>query len=172
MRKHLAVASLVVCLGAPALAADATGDWFVEDKAAVIRVTPCGNAMCGHIAWHKGPPGTDKNNPDPSKRNRPILGLPIILGMKPAAGRPNRWEGEIYNGQEGKTYSGSITLISDNTLRIEGCVLGFLCGGQNWARAKCDEAPAAGGGRPAAPGGSRPPSAAPPAVTACRVVGP
>jgi len=162
MLKYWFVASLVVCLGAPAVAAEATGDWFVENKGAVIRVGPCGGAMCGHIAWTKGPPGTDKNNPDPAKRSRPIIGLPIILNMKPTAGRANRWEGEIYNAEEGKIYSGSITLVSENTLRIEGCVLGILCGGQNWARAKCDEPPAPPPGRPATP--------AP--LSSCRVVGP
>jgi len=33
-------------------------------------------------------------------------------------------------------------LKGDDTLRIEGCVLGFLCGGQDWTRTKM-EAPAA-----------------------------
>jgi uncharacterized protein (DUF2147 family) len=166
MRKPLALASIIAFLGGPAFAADPSGDWFVADKTAVIRVAPCGNAMCGHIAWTKGPPGTDRNNPDPAKRNRPIVGLPIILSMKPASA--NRWEGEIYNAQEGKIYSGSISLVNDATLRIEGCVLGFLCGGQNWSRAKCEEArpgTAATGGRPATP-------APAPALTSCREAAP
>ena len=67
--------------------------------------------------------------------------------MKAAAAK-NRYEGEIYNGEEGKIYTGSIQLVNDMTLRIEGCVLGFLCGGQNWTRAKCDE-PAAPAAAPA-----------------------
>ena len=95
--------------------------------------------MCGYIVWTKNAPAgaTDKNNPDPAKRNRPVIGLQMIT-MKAAAAK-NRYEGEIYNGEEGKVYTGSIQLVNDMTLRIEGCVLGFLCGGQNWTRAKCDE---------------------------------
>jgi uncharacterized protein (DUF2147 family) len=132
--------SIVAVLGlsGPALAAEPVGDWLVADKMAVIRVTPCGEAFCGNLAWTKGPPGTDQNNPDPAKRSRSVIGMPILLDMKPAGA--NRWEGEIYNANDGKVYSGSIALSNDNVLRIEGCVLGFLCGGQNWSRAKCEEA--------------------------------
>jgi uncharacterized protein (DUF2147 family) len=133
----------------PAVAADPRGDWLVNDKTAVIRIAPCGSALCGHIAWVTKPGGTDTNNPDPAKRNRPILGLPILLSMEP---RGTRWEGEVYNAKDGKTYSSNIALRSDNVLRIEGCVLGFLCGGEEWTRVKCEEVPpgaAAGGARPA-----------------------
>jgi uncharacterized protein (DUF2147 family) len=178
MRKAWPVAFVVTCLTSSAFAADVTGDWLVDDKSTVIRVQPCGAAMCGYIAWGKGPPGgTDKNNPDPAKKNRPLLGMPIILDMKSAGA--NRYQGEIYNAKDGKIYSGSISLVNDKTLRIEGCVLGFLCGGENWARAKCDEAPPAGapGARPGAPpAGARPgPAAASspiPVLTSCRAVGP
>jgi hypothetical protein len=44
-------------------------------------------------------------------------------------------------------------------------VLGFLCGGENWTRAKCEEAVRA----PPAGGGARPPTRV---VTACREVAP
>ena len=46
----------------------------------------------------------------------------------------NQWEGQIYNSEDGNTYSASITLSDPNTLRVQGCVLGFLCGGENWTR--------------------------------------
>src|SRR5262245_43647545 len=133
-------------LSSPAFAAPApaapepVGDWLVADKVAVVRVAPCTPgqpALCGHIVWTKGPAGTDKNNPDPAKRSRSVIGLPTILNMKPTT--PNKWEGEIYNAEDGKTYSGNISLVNENVLRIEGCVLGFLCGGQNWTRTKCED---------------------------------
>ena len=139
MRKAWLAALALVGVSNPALAADPNGDWLVAEKSAVIRIVPCGDALCGNIAWTKGPAGNDKNNPEPAKRNRPVLGLTILQNMKPAGA--NRWEGEIYNAKDGNTYSGSIALAGDNTLRIEGCVLGFLCGGQDWTRAKCDQAP-------------------------------
>jgi uncharacterized protein (DUF2147 family) len=118
--------------GAPALAADPSGNWLVADKTAVIRIAPCAEAYCGTIAW-TSQPGTDEHNPDPSKRDRPIEGTQILLAMKPAGG--NRWDGEIYNPENGKTYSGHIILVNPDLLRVEGCLL-FFCGGENWTRSR------------------------------------
>jgi len=143
MRKSSLAAMALAGLASPALAADPTGDWMVADKVAVIRVAACGQALCGHIVWVKGPASPDRHNPDPAKRNRSTLGLKTVIDMKPT--RSNRWEGEIYNAEDGKTYQGNISLVSANVLRIEGCLLGFLCGGQNWTRAKCNGAPATAG---------------------------
>ena len=109
-----------------------SGNWLVKDQTAVIRIAPCADALCGTIAW-TSQPGLDENNPDPGKRDRPIVGTQIIVGMKPAGG--NRWDGEIYNPENGKTYSGHIILLSPDVLRIEGCLLIF-CGGENWTRSR------------------------------------
>lgn len=114
-----------------ALAAGAEGEWWVHDQEARIRIANCGGAMWGVISW-ESKPGLDTNNPDPAKRGKPMLGVPIILGMKPAG--ENKWSGSIYNSAFGQTISGSITLQSDDMLRITGCMLGFLCGGENWTR--------------------------------------
>src|SRR5262245_64500004 len=105
-------AAALTALTSPALAAEPTGDWLVAEKTAVIRVSPCGSALCGHIVWTKGPAGTDRNNPDPAKRSRSIIGLETLVHMKPAGA--NKWEGEIYNAQDGKIYSGNISLAGDN----------------------------------------------------------
>src|SRR5512145_2104122 len=108
----------LIALSSPALANDAHGTWLVKDKTAVVKVDTCEQGLCGTIGWSQTP-GTDKNNPDPKLRDRDILGVPIFT-MKPAG--PNKWEGEIYNAENGKTYSGSVTLTGPNTLQIEGCV--------------------------------------------------
>ncbi len=133
----LALAFLVA--GAAMAQADPTGEWVVADGFARIRVVGCGDRMWGVVSWEEKPE-TDKNNPDPSKRSRPTLGMPVLLGMK--ATQRNRWEGEIYNSQDGRTYSASISLSNPDTLRVQGCVLGFLCGGENWPRAKLASPPA------------------------------
>ena len=169
MRKSWIAAMILVGLSSPALAIDPTGDWLVAEKLAVVRVAPCGPAFCGHIAWTKGPPRTDKNNPDPAKRSRSVIGMETLLNMKPTGS--NRWEGEIYNAEDGKIYSGNISLVSDNVLRIEGCVLGFLCGGQNWTRAKCEDAPAAPPGGRGATASQPPPQPQPPPLS-CREAAP
>jgi len=139
----------LIALSSPALANDAHGTWLVKDKTAVVKVDTCEQGLCGTIGWSQTP-GTDKNNPDPKLKDRDIIGMPIFT-MKPAG--PNKWEGEIYNAENGKTYSGSVTLAGPNTLKIEGCVARILCGSQAWTRTTCDQS-----GPTAAKQAKRPPA--------------
>ncbi len=119
---------------APAFAADPTGDWKVEDGVAHVRIAECGGSMWGAISWEQTPGMTDKNNPDATKKARPTLGHAMVLDMKPNAAK-DKWSGQIYNAKDGKFYKSSIKLgDTTNELEVEGCVLGFLCGGQTWAR--------------------------------------
>lgn len=130
----------------PALAADPAGEWEVEGGFAHVRIENCGGAMWGAVSWEKAPGGIDNKNPDTRLRGRPVLGMPILIGMKPVR---DRWEGDIYNSEDGKTYSANIRLSNPDTLRIEGCVLSIFCGSQNWtkvptpARAAADTRPGA-----------------------------
>src|SRR5882757_2655199 len=128
----------IICSGfilaaGPALAADPTGDWRVADGVANIRVAQCNGNMWGVVAWEKTPGGRDKNNPDVSKQSRPTLGMPILIDMKKKAG-VDQWEGQVYNAKDGQFYSSTIKPVGSDQLEIQGCVLGFLCGGETWAR--------------------------------------
>src|ERR1700736_3976724 len=118
---------------APALAADPTGEWRVEDGVANIRVAECNGSIWGAVAWEKKPGGRDKNNPDVSKQNRPTLGMPILIDMKKKPS-VDQWEGQVYNATHGQLYSSTIKPDGPDQLEIQGCVLGFLCGGETWTR--------------------------------------
>jgi uncharacterized protein (DUF2147 family) len=134
MRYKGFLAALLMAVASPAFAAEPIGEWLVEDGVARVRVEKCTDRYWGVISWEKNPGGQDTNNPDPSKRTRPTLGMPILLGMATVS-EPNTWEGEIYNSRNGKTYSARIMLKQPDVLRVEGCLVGgFLCGGQNWTR--------------------------------------
>ena len=118
---------------ASALAADPTGDWKVADGVANIRVAECNGSMWGVVAWEKVPGGHDIHNPDASKRSRPTLGMPILIDMKKKPST-DQWEGQVYNGKDGQLYSSTIKPVGSDQLEIQGCVLGFLCGGETWTR--------------------------------------
>lgn len=130
-RLLLAVACQTVVMGS-AWAAEPVGEWVVEDGSARIAIDNCDNHLWGIISWEKGPPGKDTENPDPALKSRPTMGMPILLGMEKK--KANDWEGEIYNSDNGKTYSSTVSLKGPNTLHVQGCVLGFLCGSQDWTR--------------------------------------
>ena len=126
----------------PAFAADPMGTWYTGDKDSQVRIANCGGALCGSIVWLKVPndpatgrPKTDKNNADASKQGRPLIGVQIVLGMRPS-GTPNQWSGSVYNASDGKTYTGSFTMTGDNTAELKGCVMSVICKSQTWTRAK------------------------------------
>jgi uncharacterized protein (DUF2147 family) len=133
-----AVAALAAA--SPAVAADPNGTWLTEPGTSRIRIADCGGALCGTIVWLRDPidPETqkqrlDKFNADASRRTRPLMGTTIVIGMKPAGAE--KWSGQVYNAEDGKTYTGSITMQGANALKLEGCALGgFLCKGQTWTR--------------------------------------
>jgi uncharacterized protein (DUF2147 family) len=133
MRTTIFLGALTAMTTASALAADPTGDWRVADGVAHIRVAECNGSVWGAVIWEKEPGGLDVHNPDASKRSRPTLGMPILIDMKKKPGA-DQWEGEVYNANDGKTYSSTIKPIGSDKLEIQGCVLGFLCGGETWTR--------------------------------------
>jgi uncharacterized protein (DUF2147 family) len=58
---------------------------------------------------------------------------PLILrsAVKTA---PNHWKGELFNPENGKLYSGEITLDNPNQLTLTGCLIAFLCQSETWTR--------------------------------------
>ena len=108
------------------------GEWLVKDKTATIRMVACDGLFWGAISWEKTP-GLDEFNPDKTKQTLPMQGLPILRALRP--GTDDGWHGEIYNADNGKLYRGTIRVVSENTLKITGCLLeGYLCGSERWQR--------------------------------------
>src|SRR5579864_8708456 len=101
------------------LALDPTGEWQTEKGDAHIRIVDCGGKLWGVVSWAKIT-GFDIHNPDPSMRSRPTLGMPVLLNMKPGDDA-GRWEGEVYNAKNGRTYDASIEIQSADKLHVEGC---------------------------------------------------
>ncbi|MEP9353423.1 DUF2147 domain-containing protein [Xanthobacter sp. KR7-65] len=129
----LAVAGL---FSAPLLAADATGLWLTPVDGGQIEITRCGANLCGAIVTSKdieaNPGLTDVKNSDAGLRGRKLKGLTILTGF---SGGPKEWTGgKVYNADDGKTYSGTITLENDTTLKLRGCVIYPLCETQTWTR--------------------------------------
>src|ERR1700684_4025742 len=121
----IVLSTIALAPSGPARAADALGTWYTADKDSEVRISNCGGALCGALVWLKEPidpatgrPKTDKNNADPSKQSRPLLGIGIVLGMKPS-GTPDQWSGDVYNASDGKTYSGSFTMTGPETAAVK-----------------------------------------------------
>lgn len=131
-----AVASSVLFCAATA-SADPKGLWLAQDGARV-RVASCGAMLCATIAKPKSPvdpetgqPWTDKNNPDPASRGRPLVGIAVLYSLVPDG--PGKWSGRLYNIDNGNSYTGHLLELDARTIRVEGCAIG-ICGGQNMTR--------------------------------------
>lgn len=134
MRASAATAFVAFLLAsAPAWAADPIGVWTRSSGSSRIRIEACGQALCGTVVWEKNP-RKDIYNPDPARRDDPVTGRRILLGMKPT-GTPDQWKGEVYNAEDGKTYTGYVSLQADGKLKLQGCVLGgLICKSDLWSR--------------------------------------
>jgi uncharacterized protein (DUF2147 family) len=136
--------AIVLLTSTAAIAADPTGTWYTAANRAQVRIGHCaGSSLCGGIVTLKEPndpqtgkPKTDVNNSDQAKRNRPLIGVRIVLDLKPT-GTPDQWQGEVYNADDGRTYRGYLTMTGANTLELKGCVLGgLICKFETWTRAR------------------------------------
>jgi uncharacterized protein (DUF2147 family) len=130
----LAAGALFGSSGAYAQTAeDAFGTWRHPENGSLINVYQCGGGLCAKVAKVADPSRKDDKNPDPKLRNRPVVGVVIMSGAKKSG--PKSWSGRLYNTQDGQTYSGTVTVVSKNTLKLEGCVMGgLICQGPTWTR--------------------------------------
>jgi uncharacterized protein (DUF2147 family) len=100
-----------------ARSASPIGRWIVDDEDRRVQIAPCGKSLCGVISAAK-PDAVDRFNPDPDQRSRTIVNLPVLIDMTQT--ESNRWEGQIYNTKDGRTYFGKISLRGANLLEVEG----------------------------------------------------
>ena len=123
---------MVILLAAALLASapSCSGDWLTADQSAVVHIGPCGASLCGRIVrvLAAGAPASDVNNPDRGLRSRPLAGVAVLSGFTSAGSG-----GRAYDPKSGRSYSASLHLNADGTLRVTGCVA-FICRSQVWTR--------------------------------------
>ena len=122
-------------------AADPIGLWLTSDGEAKIRITRCEKGICGTIVWLKEPndsdgkPKTDRENVDQDLKKRPMLGLEIFHNLQQLA--PNKYQGSLYNPDDGRTYDGQLELGLDGLIKVKGCVFGgVICDDDVWSPTK------------------------------------
>ena len=124
MVRAIVFGAIVVSVSASAaMAGDARGEWARDDGKSKVRILSCGgDALCGSVTWLRDPNGPAK------------VGQQVFFDMKPSG--DNAWTGKAFNPEDGKTYSGKMTM-SGNHLVTAGCVLGgLICKSVNWTRAR------------------------------------
>lgn len=134
----IAAALLSICA---ASAQDVLGKWKLENGSAIVQVYKSGESFNGKIVWLKkateadGTPAVDKNNPDPAKKTRKLLGLNMLFGLKKTGDEYTG--GRIYDPANGKTYYCSFK-VEGNSLKVRGSLdkKGVLGRTMTWYRVK------------------------------------
>lgn len=112
------------------------GRWRTQMQGALVEIRNCsGNSPCAFLVWVDQSVSqgntTDIRNPNPALRARPLIGVPIVWGLRRAG---QGWAGgRVYNPETGQTFRSSMHPISDRKLRVTGC-WGPLCRSEIWAK--------------------------------------
>ena len=136
------VLALLLCLAAaPALAQ--AGRWITESGNLEVEIAPCAAgqpaSLCGTVTKvlanrSMRAPGAEMVAADA----RPALGMQILTGF--VSSDDGDWDGEIYNRENGKTYSCTMKLAAPDALELRAYVLLPLFGKtQTWRRAAAAE---------------------------------
>jgi uncharacterized protein (DUF2147 family) len=113
------------------------GTWAMADRKFIVSVDRCGTNLCGRIVGLKEPTYSngrkkiDRQNENEALRSRPLMGLGLLLNMRPAGS--NTWKGAIYNPDDGKTYGATLSL-NGSVMKVQGCVAGIFCKTVNFTR--------------------------------------
>jgi uncharacterized protein (DUF2147 family) len=117
-----ALASFAALTGT-ASAADPFGHWVRPSTGTQVNFYACGGKLCAKITSVK----------DETRKKE--IGTVIIKGMSKTG--DDKWEGDLLNLDDGKTYSGVATLESPTALNLKGCVAGgLICRGETWQKVK------------------------------------
>ena len=125
MKKIILTVIGVMLAASAAFAQDVIGKWKLKNGSAIVEVYQSGDTYNGKIVWLQKPteadgtPSKDKNNPDPSLRQRQLIGLNMLSGLKKNG---NEYTGgKIYDPADGKTYNCSMKVEGD-ILKVRGSI--------------------------------------------------
>lgn len=108
------------------------GYWLLPNEKVIVEIQKNNDEYVGYVRWLKearypvgdkmeGVEQIDRNNPDPLLRNRKVLNLQVIGGMK--KNQKNQLIGGwIYDSWNGKTYYGTASFLNDQTLKLKGSI--------------------------------------------------
>ncbi len=133
---RISVATLALMAAMPLAAAEpVAGSWMTASRDAIVRIGPCGAAVCGRLARFlvvppQGADQRDVHNPDAKLRARKLLGMPILTEFHQDGAV---WRGTIYDPKAGKSYRSIIRRLDANRLEVKGCI-GPFCQTQVWRK--------------------------------------
>lgn len=113
-----AIATTALLAATAAHAQSPYGTWTRPSNGTKVDFYECGGKLCAKVI---------------SSQNKASVGKVIMSGA--AKTGANTWNGDLLNTEDGKTYSGVVTLEGPKALNLKGCVLGgIICKGETWVK--------------------------------------
>ena len=104
------------------------GEWRSPGGNSIIAIAPCGETLCGTIAW-----ASDKAKKDSANATPQLVGTQLLTGLRPD--RRGRWQGKLFIPDRNMRVTAKIQLVSAAQLKVSGCALGkSLCKAVVWTR--------------------------------------
>jgi len=103
------------------------GNWKNPIGSAIITVAPCGDLLCGKVAW-----ASARGQREASTSTSNVVGTTVLTGFKQTG---NRWTGRLFIPDDNVHVSAKLQLLGERQLKLTGCaVAGLFCRSQIWTR--------------------------------------
>ncbi|MEP9401484.1 DUF2147 domain-containing protein [Sphingomonas sp. VNH70] len=114
---------------AQASAPGPVGYWIGPHRDVAVRTAPCGQALCGWVAWasdsaraHAAGGGTAR-----------LIGTELLHDY--VADGDHGWSGTLFVPDLGRSFASHIEQAAPDRLEVRGCILaGLVCRSQVWTR--------------------------------------
>ena len=120
---HTLAASMLAIAALPAMAQTAgtpQGTWITESGNLEVSVAACGAALCGTVVKVLANRSMSQPGAEMAAEVKPALGMTLLSGFEPSG--EGEWKGQLFNRENGKTYSALITLPGADQMAVRGYV--------------------------------------------------
>lgn len=106
--------------------ASIAGLWRSPGGNSIINIAPCGDALCGTVAW-----ASAQAKQDARETSQQLVGTAVLTELNPSG--DGRWQGKLFIPDKNMRVSAKIQLVSATQLKVSGCLAGkSLCRSSMW----------------------------------------
>jgi uncharacterized protein (DUF2147 family) len=104
------------------------GRWWNSDGSVAVEVQPCGRGLCGKVVY------AEARQQEKARRAgvKQMMGLSVMRNFQGAG--PGHWKGNVFVPERNRVFRSTITRLSADQVKVEGCMLLILCQHETWRR--------------------------------------
>jgi uncharacterized protein (DUF2147 family) len=104
------------------------GQWRSPGGNSIIAIAPCGDSLCGTVAW-----ASDKAKQASRNTTDQLVGTQLLTGLEQKSA--TRWQGRLFIPDKNMRATAKIDLVNAGQLKVSGCLAGkALCKSELWTR--------------------------------------